>query len=160
MASAVDQSQEDKIKDLLEDLDTYRYIYDDLLSTRGACAEADELRDTIRKMEVQVATLLGDPVPTPQAAPTPQVSSPTPPVRTPAAAPRMASNGFTGIPGDSFASPHWPSAAPSPFASGSRQSTMVPASPILQSSPDNSRKRQRPLSQVSPTIQGDRKSVV
>ncbi|CAG7975319.1 unnamed protein product [Penicillium nalgiovense] len=159
MASAVDQSQEDKIKDLLEDLDTYRYIYDDLLSTRGACAEADELRDTIRKMEVQVATLLGDPVPTPQAAPTPQVSSPTPPVRTPAAAPRMASNAFTGIPGDSFASPHWPSAAPSPFAPGSRQSAMVPASPMLQSSPDNSRKRQRPLSQVSPTIQGSSKRI-
>lgn len=159
MASPVDKSQEDKIKDLLEDLDTYRYIYDDLLATRGDCAEADELRDAIRKMEVQVAALLGSPIPTPPAALTPRVLSPTPPVRTPAAAPRMASNGFTGIPGDSFASPHWPSAAPSPFAAGSRQSALLPASPMVQSSPDNSRKRQRPLSQVSPTIQGSSKRI-
>ncbi|CDM37763.1 hypothetical protein DTO013E5_6295 [Penicillium roqueforti] len=159
MASSVDQSQEDKIKDLLEDLDTYRYIYDDLLATRGPCAEADELRDTIKNMEVQVATLLGDPVPTSQAAPTPQVTSPTPPVRTPAATPRKASNTFTGIPGDSFASPHWPSAAPSPFAAGSGQSILLPASSMIQPSPDNSRKRQRPLSQVSPTIQGSSKRI-
>ena len=159
MASSVDQSQEDKIKDLLEDLDTYRYIYDDLLATRGVCEEADELRDTIRNMEVQVAALLGSPVSVPQSAPTPQVSSPTPPVRTPAAAPRMPSNAFTGIPGESFASPHWPSAAPSPFAADSRHSTVPPASPMIQSSPDNSRKRQRPLSHISPTIQGSSKRI-
>ncbi|KAJ5505312.1 Helicase C-terminal [Penicillium expansum] len=158
MASSADQFQEDKIKDLLEDLDTYRYIYDDLLATRGDCEEADELRDTIRKMEGQVAALLGDTVSTPQAAPTPQVSSPTPSVRTPAPAPRMASNAFTGIPGDSFASPHWPSAAPSPFATGSRHSTVPPA-PIMQPSPDNSRKRQRPLSHISPTTQGSSKRI-
>ncbi|KAG0160891.1 hypothetical protein PDIDSM_8423 [Penicillium digitatum] len=158
MASSVDQSQEDQIKDLLEDLDTYRYIYNDFLATRGACAEADELRDTIRKMEGQVAALLGDPVPTPQAASTSQISSPTPPVRTPAAAPRISSNSFTGIPGDSFASPHWPSAAPSPFAAGSHHSTVLPASPMMQSS-DNSRKRQRPLSHISPTTQGSSKRI-
>lgn len=159
MASSVDQSQEDKIKDLLEDLDTYRYIYDDLLATRGDCEEADELRATIRNMEVQVAALLGSPVSVTQAAPTPQVSSPTSQVRTPAAAPRMPSNVFTGIPGDSFASPHWPSAAPSPFAADSRNSTVLPASPMMQSSPDNSRKRQRPLSHASPTTQGSSKRI-
>ncbi|KAJ5779785.1 SNF2-related protein [Penicillium paradoxum] len=156
MASAVDQSQEDKIKDLLEDLDTYRYIYDDLLETRGDCEEAAELRETIRKMEVQVATLLGDPVPTPQAASTPQVPSLPPVVAPEPATPRMPSSGFTGIPGVSFASPHWPSAAPSPFTNESRHPSRYTQSPILPP-PEISRKRARPVSGLSPTLQGSSK---
>lgn len=157
MADSIDQSKEDKIKDILEDLDTYRYIYDDLLATRGECEEAAELRDTIRGKEVQVAALLGDPIPDPQPAPTQQTSSPTPPVLALApATPRIPSNTFTGIPGVSFASPHWPSAAPSPFAAESRRPTQFTDS-STPPSPDNSRKRPRPLSSLSPTVEGSSK---
>lgn len=156
MASSVDRSQEDQIKDLLEDLDTYRYIYDDLLATRGECEEAAELRDTISEMEVKVATLLGDAVPTSQSATTPQVPSPTPAVAPAPTTPRMPSGAFTGIPGVPLASPHWPSAAPSPFVAKSRlpaQSSDSPNPPF----PDISRKRARPVSGLSPTLQGSSK---
>jgi hypothetical protein len=160
MASSVDPSQEGKLKDILEDLDTYRYIYDDLIASRGDCEEADELQETIKGMEAQVAALLSDSVPTPQAAPAapaPQVPSTTPPVLAPTpATPRVPSTTFTGIPGVSFASPHWPSDAPSPFAAESRLPPILPASPS-ESSSDNHRKRPRPLSDLSPTTQGSSK---
>ncbi|KAJ5567755.1 SNF2-related protein [Penicillium sp. DV-2018c] len=160
MASSMDQSQEDKVKDLLEDVDTYRYLYDDMIATRGECEEADELQETIKDMESQVAALLGEPVPTPQvapAAPTPQVPSPTSPVGAPTpATPRAPSTTFNGIPGVSFASPHWSSDAPSPFAAESRLPSILPAS-SSESSSDNNRKRPRPLSDFSPTTQGSSK---
>jgi len=157
MASLVDQSKEDKIKDLLEEIDLHKFIRDDLLSAMGECEEVAEVRETIRSKEIQLAELLGDPIPAPQAAPTPPVVSPTPPTLTSTPVPPHI---FSGIPGDSFSTPHWPSAAPSPFAAASRTpvqtSAMLPASPVLPS-PDNSRKRPRPTSEFSPTLQSSSK---
>ncbi|KAJ5138312.1 SNF2-related protein, partial [Penicillium bovifimosum] len=159
MASSVDPSEEDTITDMVEEIELYKYLYNDIMLSRGQCAEADEYQKTINEMEAKVAALLGDSAPTPQAAPaapTPQVPSPIPPVLAPTpATPRMPSTHFTGIPGVSFASPHWPSAAPSPFAAESRRPPTLSASP--SDPPDNSRKRPRPLSGFSPTTQGSSK---
>jgi hypothetical protein len=165
MASPVDQSKEDQIKDLLEEIDLHKFIRDDLLSAMGECEEATEVAQTLRSKEIQLAELLGDPIPAFQAARTPPILSPTPQTLTstptpapsshPHPHPRMPSGAFNGIPGDSFSTPHWPSAAPSPFAAASQAPVMLPDPPKLPQ--DDSRKRPLSTSEYSPTLQGSSK---
>jgi hypothetical protein len=163
MASSVDKSKEDKIKDLLEEIDLHKFIRDDLLSTMGQCEEATEIAEVLRSKEIQLAELLGDPIPAAQAALTSPMVSPTPPALTSTPTPspmppRMPTGAFNGVSGrsgnmgDSFSIPHWPSAAPSPFATASRTSAM-PSSPPIKPQ-DNTRKRPLSTSGSSPILQG------
>lgn len=152
MASLDHKSNEDKIKDLLEEIDLHKFIRDDYLSSVGECKEAEEVAETLRSKEIQLAELLGDPVPPPPAASTPSVISPTPHnlTSTPAPPP-LPSGGFAEFAGELHRMLYWSSAAPSPFAI-SRNPAMLAASPVIQS-PDNFRKRPRPTSGSSPTLQ-------
>src|SRR3954447_8319573 len=76
------QSQEDKIKDLLEDIDLHKFLYEDLLASRGDGESAAEMMATIKSLESQVARLLGETVPE-ESAPTQPASSHTPPTPAP-----------------------------------------------------------------------------
>lgn len=57
--------KENEIKDLLEDLDLYKFIYDDLVGSRpDASAEIAETLDHIKSLEAKVEELLGEAAPT------------------------------------------------------------------------------------------------
>ncbi|KAJ5349283.1 SNF2-related protein [Penicillium brevicompactum] len=159
MAAPVDKSQEDQIKDLLEEIDLHKFIRDDTLTTMGECEQLREIRETLRAKEVQLAELLGDPIPPPEAAITPPVATPIPQTsthtQTPAPAPApppLPSSGFAGF----ATGPHWSSAGPSPFATASRSPAVMQSSPAL-SSLDDYRKRPRPTSGSSPPVQSPAK---
>ncbi|CAG8882197.1 unnamed protein product [Penicillium salamii] len=149
MSSSGDRSKEDQIKDLLEDIDIHKFIRDDTLATMGDCEQAREITATLRSKEIQLAELLGDPIPPLQAAVTPPVVSPTPPTPSSAPAPPpMPSGGFAGFADE----PHWSSTGPSPFATASRRPANMPDVPALASM-NQSRKRPRPTSGSSPPVQ-------
>lgn len=176
MASAVmNGSKEDKVKDLLEDLDLQKLIYDDLLERRpGETEESAEVLETIRQLESQIAELLADaapsasprpaaPVTPPQERPAQPPPAPTnarpvqPAAAPPAGPPRVfPSNGPNLAANDVPPAPYWPSSAPSPFAAPVSQcpgpsglSTWLP--------PEASRKRPRHDSHSSPIQKGPSK---
>lgn len=156
MASPVDKSKEDQIKDLLEEIDLHKFIRDDTLASMGECEQLREIKETLRSKEVQLAELLGDPIPPPEAAITPPMATHTPPTVTPTpAAPPMPPSGFAGF----ATGPHWSSAGPSPFATASRSPAVMQSSPALPPL-DDYRKRSRPISGSSPPMQSPAKRSV
>lgn len=77
-------NKEDEIKDLLEDLDLYKFIYDDIVNNRpDDSVEIAETLDQIKSLEAKVEQLLGEAAPTDEQAASSTIS-PGPP-----AAPRQ-----------------------------------------------------------------------
>ncbi|KAJ5989844.1 hypothetical protein N7522_010051 [Penicillium canescens] len=152
------QSQEDKIKDLLEDIDLHKFLYEDLLASRGDGESAAEMMSTIKSLESQVARLLGT-VPE-EPAPTQPASSHTPPTPAPEPA-RMPSDPVPRRPGDFVSTHHRPSVS-STFSPSSQQGMLQSSSmsPPGSPPPEGSRKRPRPLSSSSPTLPGPSKRTV
>ncbi|CAG7916293.1 unnamed protein product [Penicillium olsonii] len=166
MSAAVNKAQEvDKaqaqINELLEEIDLRKFIYDDILQTKGDCEEARDELATIKSQEAQLRRLLGEKSPPIENALAPPIVSPRPstprfvPTPAPAPAPAMPSGGYTGFAG--FAEePHWPSTGPSPFATVSPALGNGSGSSALPSI-EESRKRPRPTSGSSPPVQGSAK---
>lgn len=141
---------EKEIEDVLEDLDLYKFLYDDMLNTRpdDSIGIAETLK-TVRALEAKLARLLGEAPPTstqtsgssiapeqnPPATPTRHVTNET---RSTApfsqnVTPHRQGHSRSGLSPHSPAprsgadlfrdlspAPHWPSSAPSPFVTASR----------------------------------------
>ncbi|KAJ5606542.1 hypothetical protein N7510_009323 [Penicillium lagena] len=126
MASAVGtMSAEDKIKDLCEDIDLQKFIYEDLQDREpGESEESEEILRTIRNLEAQVAALLGGDSDGPASAQSVELPRDTPPPALGAAAvpPRPPQEGYT----------HRPSPRPA-ATSSSRPRAPSPAAPSLPS---------------------------
>ena len=153
----MNSSEENEVKDLLEDLDLQKVIYDDLLETRPDDNESlSETLQTIKGLEARIAQLLGQ---TPATASTasstiapaspsglpPPSPSPSPPtghwrdeIPNTYHAPRGPLRTAT-VPYDPFFDAYTPSSAPSPFAMQSSSSQR----PLLPPIPQDSRKRAR-----------------
>lgn len=146
---------ENKINDLLEDLELQKFIHDDLVETRSHDIEAiTEALDMIRKLETEVAQLLGQeapvaptpyaPAPAPAAGATPGSSrQPTPSIPQPHRPSNIPKSSFhppaQGLRTDPLSTAYWPSSAPSPFAALSQRQPEF----SLSVPPDGSRKRPR-----------------
>ncbi|KAJ5769826.1 uncharacterized protein N7511_001877 [Penicillium nucicola] len=169
MATEMDQSKEDKIKDLLEDIDLHKFLYEDLLASRGDGESAAEMKATIKSLESQVARLLGESVPEEPASSKPAPTQRTQPQTAPTQSqltpsPNPPPMPATAFPGDSRSVEPTPYRAPFPsaFSPASRQVALQsspmssPGSPPLESS----RKRPRTLSSSSPTLRGPSKRTV
>ncbi|KAJ5161391.1 hypothetical protein N7492_006783 [Penicillium capsulatum] len=163
------RSKEEQIQDLLEDIDTQKFIHDDLVTTRPGDAESiAETMQQIKILEDKVARLLGlTPDDSPAVSSDPSTASAsamsstsaTPPVREdpwrarpsylPPAPPQMSPQLplRTGtIPANPTSAPYWPSSAPSPFAVQSRYDTLPSPAAISM----DTRKRVRQDSGSSP----------
>lgn len=124
MASAVaTMSSEDKIKDLCEDIDLQKFIYEDLQDREpGDSEESEEILRTIRNLEAQVAALLGgdsDGPASAQSVDSPR-DMPRPALAAAAAPPQPPQERYT----------HRPSPRPV-VMSGSRPRSPPPAAPLF-----------------------------
>ena len=145
-------SNEDRIKDLLEDLDLQKLIYDDLVINRPDDAEGiAEALDSINRVASEVAGLLGETAPT---SPSPRRDGPSnTPHPLPSEPLRQKSYTPTAPAEPLWASgfgSHWPSYGPSPFAAQPSQNS--PPSGLSVFSPmssEVSRKRPRQDSMTS-----------
>ncbi|KAJ5814609.1 hypothetical protein N7474_006386 [Penicillium riverlandense] len=124
MASAVaTMSSEDKIKDLCEDIDLQKFIYEDLQDREpGESEESQEILRTIRNLEAQVAALLGGDSGGPASTQSVELPQDTPPPAPVAATapPRPTQERYRPSPGPVV-------------MSGSRPRAPPPAEPLLPS---------------------------
>ncbi|KAJ5220450.1 hypothetical protein N7468_009654 [Penicillium chermesinum] len=149
MPSAMVNENEVELSNILEEIETYKWILESYAPNETANIE--DTKRTIRELEAKVRQLCGEPSPVPETAP-PLTSPP----RSMAETPRLASQvpQMTPSPHQTRTIPlpqtsgHWPSSAPSPFGN-----PPIPASgqngwsfaniPSRSSAVDSPRKRDR-----------------
>ncbi|KAJ5593897.1 uncharacterized protein N7459_000105, partial [Penicillium hispanicum] len=138
-----------ELKDVFEDLELHRVIYDDLMEARpDDKAAIAETLDVIKRLESRVKHLVGEASPpSPIQDPASTNSSPPHPE------PTQLTPHTSTIPMDPISVPYWPSSAPSPFvAQPSQHDEPSMPLPSTQSVPEGSRKRARHDS-TSPSAQ-------
>ncbi|KAJ5679845.1 hypothetical protein N7462_008089 [Penicillium macrosclerotiorum] len=147
----MDSSTEDQIKSLLDEVETQKWILEDLMQSRPEDTHsAEETKLQIEQLESEVNRLLGaGPSVTSPNAP-PQVSSPSfrlngDPDALPVVPPSLQPTPHGGAQANSMiTAPYWPSSAPSPFEFSLNRH--------FENSSEASRKRQRQDSNSSSTL--------